>query len=130
MVFTIGTNCHPGPNNNLALCDAQLPLASYIKPLVEIRQRYKDALIYGDQAYQPSTGNPDVAAYYYQGSTNRLITAVNTSAQKNYAGSLTLASGEVDTTWQDLVSSETFKASGHTLQLKIPPGGLRVLLRR
>jgi hypothetical protein len=31
--------------HNLALCDIHLPLANYIKPLVEIRQRYKDALI-------------------------------------------------------------------------------------
>jgi hypothetical protein len=58
-----------------------------------------------------------------------MITAVNTSAQKNYAGSLTLGNGDVDTTWQDLASSETFKVSDHKLQLKIPPGGLRVLLR-
>ncbi len=116
--------------HNLALCDAQLPLANYIKPLVEIRQRYKDALIYGSQAYQPSTGNAEVAAYYYQGSTNRLITAVNTAAQRNYTGDLSLREGDANTIWQDLVSEETFKAAGNKLHLKIPPGGLRVLIRR
>jgi hypothetical protein len=116
--------------HNLALCDAQLPLANYIKPLIEIRQRYKDALIYGAQAYQPATGSPDAAAYYYQGTANRLITVVNASEQRNYNGSLTLGKGESDTIWQDLVSNETFKASGQKLQMKILPGGLRVLLKR
>jgi hypothetical protein len=105
-----------------------LPLANYIKPLVEIRQRFKDALIYGAQVYQPSTGNSDVAAYYYRGSTNRLITAVNTSAQRNYSGTLVLENDDADGTWQDLVSNETVKAYDHKLQLKIPAGGLRVLV--
>jgi hypothetical protein len=114
--------------HNLALCDIHLPLANYIKPLVEIRQRFKDALIYGAQVYQPSTGNSDVAAYYYRGSTNRLITAVNTSAQRNYSGTLVLENDDADGTWQDLVSNETIKAYDHKLQLKIPAGGLRVLV--
>jgi len=116
--------------HNLALCDAQLPWASYIKPLVEIRQKYKDALIYGKQTYQPATGVRDVVAYYYAGSANRLLTAVNTSAQQHFSGSLTLRDDDRNSTWQDLITGETLKAFDGKLPLKVPPDGLRVLLRR
>ncbi len=116
--------------HNLALCDTHLPFASYIRPLVEIRQRYKDALIYGSQAYQPATGSPDVAAYFYEGSTNRIITAVNISSQRYYVGHLTLRSSEANSVWQDLVSNETFKAQDTKLALSIPVEGLRVLVRK
>jgi len=116
--------------HNLALCDAQLPWALYIKPLVEIRQKYKDAMIYGKQTYQPATGVRDVVAYYYTGSTNRVMTAVNTSAQTHYRGTLTLGDDDRESSWQDLITGEILKASGGKLALKIPPDGLRVLLRR
>jgi len=116
--------------HSLALCDAQLPWAAYIKPLVHIRQEYKDALIYGKQAYQPATGDKDVAAYYYEGSKNRLITAVNTSAQRHYTGSLTLPAAEAGSTWQDLLTEEVYKSKDGKLTLKIPPDGLRVLQRK
>jgi hypothetical protein len=115
--------------HNLALCDLHLPLASYIRPLIEIRQRYKDALIYGSQAYQPSTRNRDGAAYYYEGSTNRLITAVNSSSQRHYVGALKLHNSEADSTWQDSISQVVVKAQGTSLPLHIPPEGLRVLVR-
>ncbi len=115
--------------HNLALCDLHLAQASYIRPLIDIRQRYKDALIYGSQAYQPATGNPDVASYYYEGSTNRIITAVNVSAQRHYTGNLTLRNSEANSSWQDLVTQDIVKARGASLPLKIPPEGLRVLVR-
>jgi hypothetical protein len=41
--------------------------AAHIKRLVEIRQTYKDALIYGRQDYQPDTNHDDVIAYLYRG---------------------------------------------------------------
>jgi len=41
--------------HNLALSDDDLPSAAYVKKLVNIRQQYKDALIYGAQSYQPET---------------------------------------------------------------------------
>jgi hypothetical protein len=116
--------------HNLALCDAQLSWASYIQPLVRIRQHYKDALIYGRQSYQPTTGDKDVVAYYYEGSQNRLITAVNTSGQRHYTGSLTLRTADAGSTWQDLLTDEVFKIHDEKLTVKIPPDGLRVLLRK
>ncbi|MBZ5607640.1 MAG: DUF6259 domain-containing protein [Acidobacteriia bacterium] len=116
--------------HNLALCDAQLPFASYIRPLVEIRKKYKDALIYGSQSYQPATGSPDVAAYYYEGAANRVVTAVNISSQRHYLGHLRLRDSDANTTWQDLVSNEIFKAQGAELRINIPPEGLRVLVRK
>ncbi len=114
--------------HNLALCFAQLPEASYIKPLVEIRQRYKDALIHGKQTYQPVTGRDDVAAYVYQGSANRVITAVNISSEQVYDGELALRSSEANSAWQDLRTGETFRATKGRLPLKIDAQGLRVLL--
>jgi hypothetical protein len=116
--------------HNLALCDAHLPFASYIKTLVEIRQKYKDALIHGAQSYQPETGNAEVAAYFYEGSANRLITAVNSSSQRHYVGTLKLRPGESNATWQDLVTDETFTSRDGKLALHIPPEGLRILVRR
>ncbi|MBZ5611371.1 MAG: DUF6259 domain-containing protein [Acidobacteriia bacterium] len=116
--------------HNLALCDAQLPWASYVRPLVEIRQKYKDALIYGSQSYQPATGNADVAAYYYEGTANRVITAVNISSQRHYAGGLSLRSSDANSVWQDLVTGETFKAQDARLAMHIPPEGLRILVRK
>jgi len=115
--------------HNLALCDIDLPLANYIKPLVEIRQQYKDALIYGAQAYQPQTGDADVAAYYYRGSPNRIITAANTSAQRNYTGNLILENSDAETVWQNLISGERIQAVENRIRVKIPAGGLIVLRR-
>ena len=48
--------------------------ATQIQTLVEIRQPYKDALIYGMQPYQPQTGSTDVAAYFYKGTDHQIIT--------------------------------------------------------
>jgi hypothetical protein len=116
--------------HSLALCDAQLPWVSYIRSLVKIRQQYKDALIYGAQAYQPATGNAEVAAYFYQGSPNRLITAVNVSTQRFHSVDLALRKEDEGATWHDLLSDESFKPSKDHLSITIPPGGLRVLIAR
>lgn len=115
--------------HSLALCDIDLPLANYVRPLVQIRQQYKDALIYGAQAYQPATGDAEVAAYYYKGSSNRIITAVSTSANRNYTGNLVLDGSDAQTEWQDLVSGQRVRAVENRLRVKIPAGGLVVLRR-
>ncbi len=122
--------------HNLALCcdwpgsylyDAR----DLIHTLVGIRQTYKDALIYGQQAYQPSTGSDAVAAYVYQGATDEIITAVNISPDVDYAGSLALRAGESNTSWADLLNEGTFATmSGSQLPLTVPKAGLRVLLRQ
>ena len=68
--------------HNLALCPSwphtsMLDAADHIKQLVTLRQTYKDALVYGHQAYQPRTGFDDVVAYRYRGAAHQLITVVN-----------------------------------------------------
>ena len=115
--------------HNIALSDEDLPAAAYVKRLIEIRQQYKDALIYGRQAYQPDTGDPKTAAYLYQGKQHLLITVVNTSGEKPFAGRLILNSGERGSRWQDLLSDEKFVAQGESLALNLGPQNLRVLLR-
>ena len=115
--------------HNLALSDEDLPNAAYIKQLVEIRQKYKDALIYGQQAYQPEAGNPEVAAYFYRGAQHQMMTVVNTSEKQDYAGRLKLNSGETNSRWRDLLSDEKLSAQGEALELKLGAQKLRVLLR-
>jgi hypothetical protein len=116
--------------HSLALSDEDLPAAAYVKQLVLIRQQYKDALIYGEQAYQPDTGNLEVAAYFYRGAQHQLVTAVNVSEKNAYTGRLKLAEAEANSRWRDLLKNDTvLVASGRDLELEIPAKGLRVLLR-
>ena len=115
--------------HNLALANVDLVWAPYVKRLVKVRQEYKDALIYGLQAYQPETGEPDVAAYFYRGAEHDLITAVNTSSERAYGGHLKLDDAKPNSRWRDLLSDEVIIASGGRIALRIPPQGLRILLR-
>ncbi len=114
----------------LALSNAHLPWAAYIKSLVEIRQELGGALIHGKQPYQPATGSADATAYYYEGAAQQLITAVNISSQRHYTGNLTLREAEAGSHWRDLLSQETFGAANTALPLTIPPEGLRILIRQ
>jgi hypothetical protein len=100
----------------------------YIRSLVQIRQNFRDALIYGQQSYQPATGDPSVAAYFYHGTLSRIITIVNTS-QSDYAGTVSLATNETNSSWDDLLSGEKFVADSQAriAGVTLPPGGLRVL---
>jgi len=100
----------------------------YIRSLVQIRQNFRDALIYGQQSYQPATGDPSVAAYFYHGILSRIITIVNTS-QSDYAGTVSLAMNETNSSWDDLLSGEKFVADSQAriAGVTLPPGGLRVL---
>jgi hypothetical protein len=120
--------------HNLALCcnwpgTFMHANADRIRTLVEIRQKYKDALIYGQQAYQPQTDSVDIAAYFYAGTDSQIITVVNTSNQ-NYAGSITLRPSEANTSWQDLVAGNVSSASGTSLPVSLSPEGILVLLKQ
>lgn len=110
-------------------CSASRDRCPYLKKLVTIRQEYKDALIYGAQSYQPSADGQDVAAYFYKGSTHRVITVVNTLAEQRYDGSLTVRKSEANSAWRDVLTDHVFRGSGVRLQLKIPPHELRILVR-
>lgn len=112
--------------------------AAEIKNLVCIRQTYKDALIYGAQSYQPVTGDKEVAAYFYQGAQNRIITIVNTK-DTPYEGSVILKSSEANSQWRDITSEDCHNpGSGNVIQVQgqgqlpisVPAQGLRVLLKQ
>lgn len=90
---------------------------------------YKDALIYGQQAYQPQTGSTDVAAYFYAGTDHQIITVVNTSNQ-SYSGSIMLRASEANSGWQDLVAGNVTTATGTSLPVSLAPEGLLVLLKQ
>jgi len=115
--------------HNIALSDENLPSADHVKRLIEIRQQYKDALIYGRQAYQPDTGDPKTAAYFYQGKQHQLMTVVNTSEEQSFKGRLVLDSKESNSRWRDLLSNEKFVTQGESLALNLGPLKLRILLR-
>lgn len=116
--------------HSLALSNAHLPWASYLRTLVEARQQYKDALVYGAQVYQPATGSADAVAYFYQGTASRVITVVNTSPDRHYTGNLILREPESGSKWTDLLSEETLTANRTSLPMTLPPDGLRILVRR
>jgi hypothetical protein len=115
--------------HSLALSQLELPNAAYVKQLVEARKTYKDALVRGRQTYQPATGDAAVPAYFYEGTTNQVVTAANTTTS-TYSGTLTLRPAESGTTWKDVLTNETFTASGTSLALDVPAGGLRILVRQ
>ena len=119
---------------NLALCcnwagTFMNQHADQIRTLVEIRKKYKDALIYGAQAYQPQTDSVDIAAYFYAGTNHQILTVVNTSNQ-SYAGSITLRGSEANTSWQDLVGGSSATANGASLPVSLAPEGILVLLKQ
>lgn len=113
--------------HSLALADLHLPEADYIRQLVRIRQKYKDALIHGKQAFQPHTGHDDVAAYFYRGAINNIITIVNTSTS-DYSGNLELGQ-EHGSSWKELLGEKLVTARGEKLPVDVPAHGLCVLLK-
>jgi glycosidase len=114
--------------HHLALLNANLPDADYIRKLVKIRQEYKDALIHGRQVFQPSTGTDTVSAYYYRGSTSEVITVSNHGAA-DYAGELALDAAQGNSEWKDLLGMEALHATNTSLHVKVAAGGLAVLAR-
>lgn len=131
--ITNGTNLNQlyqvfAAGHSLALCNTHLPQAAEIRPLVKTRQKYKDALIYGKQLYQPETGNEDVAAYYYRGLKTELIIVVNISPRP-FNEPIILKASEAGTAWKNVLNDQVLTASGRNLLLAIPPYGLSVLQR-
>jgi hypothetical protein len=113
--------------HNLALANLHLPDASYIRPLVEIRQKYRDALIYGKQIYQPRTNSDDTAAYVYRGHSHTIISIVNRSSAK-YDGAIELRSDQADSTWRDIMTGELSRSKGNLLNLEVESEGLKLLV--
>lgn len=104
--------------------------AGHIRTLVQMRQTYKDALIYGQQTYQPRTGNQDVVAYHYRGETHQLITLVNIADTFDHSATLELRDADRDSIWRDLLTPLLISANGNLLgPISVPRSGLRVLLR-
>ena len=134
-IFTNGRNLNElnqvfAAGHNLALLNANLPDAPYIRSLVEIRQKYKDALIHGKQVAQPKTGNDSVAAYRYQGSVNDVVTVANTAAQ-SFSGEIELEAGSAhSSTWLNPLTGETVSASDSKLRLRLAGESLLVLVRQ
>lgn len=128
-MFAAGHNlvlCNAGPESPHSFMKDE---AQYIKKLVDIRKKYKDALVYGQQVYQPRTQDPDVAAYVYRGTTKTVITIANTNPWSPYTGTIKLRSAESASKWRDLVSEALYGSSGSELRVTVPPGGLAVLVK-
>ncbi len=94
---------------SLALSDYWDDNKAYISQLVNIRKEYKDALVYGKQAYQPTTATTDVIAYCYEGTDNMLIPIVN-SSDAAYSGAVALNADQAGQTFTDLLTGETYTA--------------------
>jgi hypothetical protein len=102
-----------------------------IGKMVRLRQKYKDALIYGIQRYQPLTGTPDVSAYVYEGTQSQIITVVNISSTP-YTGQLQVDSGQIGSSWADELNGGTFNTQNQStsLAINVPGQSLRVLVRQ
>ena len=81
------------------------------------------------RADQPQTDKIDIAAYFYAGTDHQIITVVNTSPA-DYTGAITLRPTEASSGWQDLVAGRVTVANGTSLSVRLPPGGILVLLKQ
>lgn len=108
--------------------------AAHIQKLVHIRVAFRDALIYGAQINQPSTDNPMVVAYQYQGSTHRILTVVNLDDSDTKAN-ISLDIPDPGGRWINLLGN-SLNTAYHTdgsglfenVALTTGPGSLLVLL--
>ena len=119
--------------HGLALNDQWIQHAAYIRELLDIRRIYKDALIYGNQTYQPRTGTLKVGAYFYEGRNNKVITLANVDTA-TLKINLQLHESEKNTVWSDALTGEMFAANGTQLSLYMLgsssfSNGLRVLIQ-
>jgi hypothetical protein len=132
-VFSNGNNRNEmnqiyAAGHSLALCNLHLPDAPYIRTLVEARQRYKDALIYGAQLYQPRSGDADVIAYFYRGDKHNVITVVNLG-DRSYKGSLELESADQSRSWQEVLPAHgIYSVAERRIALSLEPKTLRILV--
>jgi hypothetical protein len=123
--------------HGLALCSYwpgsfMFDFAAHIKTLVQIRHNYSDALIHGAQINQPSTGNPNVVVYQFEGTTHRMITIVNIDTP-DVTTSVNLQTPDPGGSWKDLLTDEIFVTQSGVLQNVAlmgseGKGSLRVLL--
>ena len=102
-----------------------------IKQLLTVRNSLKNALVYGRQTYQPDTGDDDVAAYFYEGSTRSVLTVVNTSTIRSYSGLLQLRPSEASKVWYNALADPTISLpkksdSAGRLPLAVAVAGLGV----
>jgi hypothetical protein len=116
--------------HGLALCHQHILESDgmhvgHIKQLVDIRRTYAEALIHGEQWYQPSAedGRGDVAAYCYRGGGTTILTIVNTSESADYSGRLQLRAEHTGSIWTDLLSGRGLAAEGTALPINLPRGG-------
>ena len=77
------------------------PIRGYIRSLLQARNRYKDALVYGRQLSVPGTSSPQIAAFLYQGTENQVLTVVNNGAATTTA-SVQLPASMSGTEWTTL----------------------------
>ena len=80
------------------------PERDHIKQLLEVRRNLKNGLVYGRQTYEPDTGDDDVAAYYYEGTAQCVLTAVNTSTTRTYSRHLRLRPNEAGKPWYNALA--------------------------
>ncbi len=113
---------------SLALANAHLPDAAYLSGLVHIRQRYKDALIHGAQAYQPKTGNDNVAAYFYQGKRHDVIAIVNIT-DALFDGTLNLLSETSMNGWEVVWGDSQSLTAAEKLKVRVPAKELLMLAK-
>lgn len=103
--------------------------SDHIRKLVELRQKYKDAMIVGVQEYQPHSSHSDVVAYLYRGASNVVLAIVNLSGSAVATG-LQLKISEAGTQWIDLLQSgqTLMMQDQQLLDVPLEAGGLRLLL--
>lgn len=95
--------------HNLAVCYYWEGDQAYIRQLVQLRQIYKDALIYGQQDYQPKTESDFVAAYSFKGSENTIATLLNLAGE-TYTGTVTLNAEYANSTWVNELTGQSYTA--------------------
>ena len=109
-----------GPTHNHAL---------HIRCLLDLRRELKDAMVYGEQRYQPQTDKPSVAAYYFRGQRNEVITIVNTN-DVDHEVSIVMMTQESNSMWRDRLNGPFYSATGTTMSVFMPGASVRVLVRR
>jgi len=135
--FTNGTTMNHlvqvyASGHSLALNHRWNSQASFIKKLLDIRRQYKDAMIYGRQS-QPILKDTNVAAYFYEGEKNTVITVVNVDEASRTIG-IKLPFSDNKSSWKDLLSGEVFTPSRGVLGIPAKGSlsgnfGLRVMVK-
>lgn len=102
-----GNRQYPGPDVFMHREDDR----DHIKQLLTVRNNLKNALVYGRQTYQPETGDDDVAAYFYEGTSQSVLTVVNASTTTTYSGRLVLRASEASKVWHSALAEPADLAS-------------------